>query len=312
MTLKIIITEPEFLSPQVAQILDACGEITTGPFDRSVLKQAVKDADILFIRLAHKIDRELIDAGKNLKIIATSTTGLDHIDTDYGAEKNIKILSLRGETEFLKTVTATAELSWGLLLSLTRRIDKAAEHVKQGHWQRNDFMGHELSGKTIAIIGCGRLGAMVKKYAEAFSMNVLIHDPYIENENLTPFEECLQKADIVSLHVPLNDETHHMIGAEEFALMKSESLLINTSRGAVVESSALLRALEGRQIAGAALDVIEGEEQGFGTMEANPLMNYAKKNNNLIITPHIGGLTHESLEKAERFMAEKVKNACAA
>ena len=305
---KILLTEPDFLSSKVREVLEQFGSVETGPFSREGLIKYIENIDVLFIRLGHKVDKEIIDAAEDLKIIATSTTGLDHIDVDYATRKNVRVLSLKGETEFLKNVTATAELAWGLLLDLSRKIGFAVQHTRRGHWERDVFMGQELSGKTIAIIGCGRLGRMVKKYAESFSMKILVCDPYIEDQETLSLQECLKGADIISVHVPLNKETHHMFNQDVFEFVKPGALFINTARGAVVDSGALLKALESGQLAGAALDVVEGEIQGYGTMKKNSLIQYARAHENLIITPHIGGLTCQSLEKAELFMARKIRD----
>ena len=250
--MKILISEPDGYSKAALDIYRSIGEVSADrKLNRKELLEAVADVDILVIRLGHKIDREILGAAKNLKIIACPTTGLDHIDLEAAKEKGVKIVSLKGETEFLNNVTATAELSWGLLLSLIRKIPAAFGSVKAGWWDRDSFKGIELRDKTLGIIGCGRLGKMMVRYGNAFFMNVLAHDPYINQEEIekngaepvTP-GGLLKNSDFVSVHVPLNGDTEKFFGAKEFSQMKDGAYLINTSRGAVVDEAALLLALK--------------------------------------------------------------------
>ena len=304
-------TEPDRFSVEARNLLENFCEIKAGPFTRSQLIEEAKNANVLFVRLQHKIDKEVILAAPNLKVIASATTGLDHIDVKTAQHAGIQIVSLRGEVDFLRTVTATAELSWGLMLSLLRRIPEAYQDVLSGNWQRDLFEGSELKGKTLSIIGMGRLGRMVASYAQAFDVKVVVYDPYVEDlpesvERLS-FESVLRQADIVSIHVPLNDETTHMFNEHAFEMMKPTSVLVNTSRGAVINSQSLLKALLENRIAGAALDVLEDEIQGNFTMKDNVLVRYAAKHRNLLLTPHIGGLTIESLKKSECFIARKIE-----
>ena len=293
--MKILNLEPDGYSPEALRILQSLGEVM--PFGRN-------DADVLIVRLAKQITAGVMDKLPNLKYIVSATTGLDHIDLDAAKKRGIKVLSLKGEGGFLRSVPATAELTWGLILSLTRNIPAAVESVKVGEWKRDAFKGVDLKGRTLGIIGMGRIGEMVAKYGEAFGMRVIYHDPN-RFSCIRSFGSILLDADIISVHVPLNEDTRGMFGIREFALMHEDAYFVNTSRGEVVNEEALLSALENNLIAGAALDVISGERKEHNLQ----LLAYARTHDNLIITPHIGGCTADSMEATEIFMAKKLAGA---
>ena len=246
-----------------------------------------------------------------LKFVASCTTGLDHIDMG-GCSKGIKIISLKGETDFLRDVWATAEHTWALILSLIRKVPFAFEDVKQGSWNREAWQGTELHGKTLGIVGYGRVGQQLSRYAESFGMNQVVYDKKFEIDRCPSntlctgrFKDVLRNSDIITVHVPLTDETAGMFGAEQFAMMKPGAYFINTSRGAVVDEWALINALNKGIIAGAAVDVVDGEHS-----DDSILKNWLEKKcvNNLIITPHIAGNTAESREKTQLFIAQRIKD----
>jgi D-3-phosphoglycerate dehydrogenase len=256
------------------------------------------------------LDRETIRAVSRLKVIATPTTGLDHIDLAAAQSRGIAVLSLRDDKEFLSRITATAELAWGLLLSVVRRLPWAVQAAHSGDWARDRFRGHQLSGKTLGIIGYGRLGRIVAEYGKAFRMRVLATDvsevvpaDYVER---MPLSELLPQADVISIHVHLTDQTRGMLGPPEFAQMKHGAVLINTSRGAIIDESALLSALQSGALLGAGLDVIEGEWRT--DLAQHPLIAYAASHQNLIISPHIGGVTFESQRMAYARTVEMILN----
>lgn len=272
-------------------------------------------ADVVAVvcRFGTRLDGSILAKMPALKAIATITTGTDHIDTEFCLKKGIEILSLKGEHSFLSEIHATPELTWGLLLSLIRHIPPAFERAKEGYWERAPFFGHELYGKTIAILGMGRVGKIVGRYAHAFGMEILgVNDNDVSELDypfvLCSLEKALEQGDVVSLHLPLNPSTHHFIRKEHFEIMKKSAVFINTARGALVDESALLGALRENKIAGAALDVLEDETSGSGIAKMHPLIQYASENNNLVITPHIAGMTFESMEKTNVFMANKLRD----
>ncbi len=307
--MKILILEPADYSSEALAIYRSLGNVSTDQIDRVT-------ADIIVIRLAHKLTKAFLDECKNLKIIACPTTGLDHIDLKECEKRGIKVVSLKGETKFLETITATAELAWGLLLSLIRAIPHAHHDVVfNKNWNRDAWKGCELKNKKLGILGFGRLGKIMAEYGAAFGMEVMAHDPNVDFETIssrdvTPvaFDELFKNSDILSIHIPLNEGTMKLIGADEFKLMKHTAYLINTSRGEVFDETALVQALENNQIAGAALDVLTGEHANGDFLKNNPLIEYAGKHTNLLISPHIGGATYDSMSKTEIFIANKVRN----
>jgi D-3-phosphoglycerate dehydrogenase / 2-oxoglutarate reductase len=186
----------------------------------------------------------------------------------------------------------------------------AVTHVRDGGWDRDRFKGRELHAKTVGVIGYGRLGRIVARYLSVFDTRVLAADPHVQAEALEPgvtlvaLSDLLQQADLVTLHVNLCEQTHQFFGKEAFAIMKSGAWFVNTSRGELVDEQALLVALQSGRLAGAALDVL-GAESAAG-MGEHPLVAYAREHDNLIITPHIGGCTVESMEKTECLLAERL------
>jgi D-3-phosphoglycerate dehydrogenase len=252
----------------------------------------------------------VIERGKRLKAIVTNATGTDHIDMQAAAEHGVRVISLKGETEFLESISATAELTWGLLLSLTRRIPGAIQHVREGGWERERFVGRDLAGKKLGILGLGRLGRKVARYGLVFDMEVGSYDvdPSRSMDGIKRFEtaeDLFAWAEVLSIHIPLNESTHHFVGQDLLKRMPKGALLLNTSRGAVLDDSALLACLEGGQLGGAALDVLEGELERGGLVN-NPLIIYSRTNSTTLITPHIGGASTDSWKKTEVFTAMKL------
>lgn len=269
----------------------------------------LKLVDILVVRLDHQINKRWLDQMPNLKIIATPTTGLNHIDFESALRQKIKVISLRGQTNFLKNITSTAELTLGLILVLARKIPDAFENVKSGKWDRMSFRGHQLYGKTLGIIGYGRLGKIMARYGKAFGMRIIANDLYIKTKSvkLVGLEELLKTADVVSLHILLDDKNKGFIKTNHLKLMKPTAYFINTARAELLEKGALYQALSNKWIAGAAIDVMWDERSDGGHLKKDPLWSYAKKNNNLIIVPHIGGATFEAMHITEDFIANEVK-----
>ena len=310
---RILITEPKYYSKQAIDILKEVGEVILLE-NPHLFGKLLSNIDILVIKLNFIIDRKVMEKGPKLKIIATSTTGLNHIDLDFAKERGIEIISLRGQKDFLQNVRSTAEQTLTLLLSLVRKTPWAFDSIKRQEWNREKYYGNEIFGKTIGILGFGRLGEIVASYANSLGLKVLAHDPYVDNEsisakNVTPvsFENLFKLSDFVSIHVLLTPETEKMVGAKELKLMKPTAVLINTARGEIVDEEALLAALETKQIAGAALDVIAGEKPDGSHLTNNALIEYAKNNENLLIVPHLGGATYEAMSMTEEFIANKIK-----
>ncbi len=308
---KILIAEPLDFSAAAIALLQTAGEVELRRCGREELTDAFAAYDVVWFRLGHRIDEAMLGRRPRCRILATPVTGLDHIDLAACEARGIRVISLRGETEFLKNVRATAELTIGLTLSLLRNIPAAHAAARDGIWKRDRFRGRELFGRTVGIVGVGRLGTLVAGMFRAFGSRVIGYDPREDfpqdaAERIPTLAELLTQADIVIVLVRYDESTHHLLGDREFSRMKLGAVLINTSRGGVVDEAALIAALDSGRLAGAALDVLDGEPE----IDRNhPLVAYARDHANLLLTPHIGGNTVESFEKTELFLAEKVVRA---
>ncbi|MBK8918481.1 MAG: hypothetical protein KA603_04900 [Azonexus sp.] len=309
--MKILNAEPAGYSEQARQILASLGAIVEIECTRDELLQCVTDADVLIVRLGHMIDAELIGRAKKLRAIVTATTGLNHIDQEAAKARGIAVLSLRGERTFLDGLTATAEHVWGLLLALVRRIPAATTHVAASGWDRDLFKGRQISGMTLGVVGLGRLGSMVAEYGRAFRMRVIASDivpvSHAPHVVLATLDDLLTAADVVCLLPSYQDSSHRLIGKHEFSMMKPGAVLVNASRGEVIDEFELLDALRSGRLSGAALDVLAGEAvRGEDWLRGHPLIEFARTSDRLLITPHIGGATGDSMRLAEDFMARKL------
>ncbi|MEQ8330618.1 MAG: NAD(P)-dependent oxidoreductase [Longimicrobiales bacterium] len=312
--MRILVAESKDFSARAVDILERIGEVTLADLDQHGLEAGIGDADVVFVRLRNRIDDAVLGAHPGLQAVVSPTTGLDHVDLAAADAQGTAVLSLRGETDFLETVTATAEHTWALLLALVRRIPAATQAGRRGDWDRDRYRGRELAGKTLGILGLGRLGRMVARYGDAFGMHVLAYDPYRDpwpdGVTRAPSLTVLaDRSDVLSVHVPLNDETRGMVDAKVLGRLERTSVLINTSRGGIVDEAALLDALASGALAGAAVDVVDGET-GPGGAAASPVVAYAAHHPELLVTPHVGGATLESMENTEIFMARKLASWC--
>lgn len=305
--MKIVVTESEDFSEAALAELSRIGEVVLLDVqERDHLINSIKDADVLFVRLRFFIDQIIIDSCPNLKVILTATTGLDHIDLDYFESRGGKVISLRGAYDFLNTIPSTAEHTWGLLLSLVRSLPAAFEDVKNGFWRRDFFKGNNLKSKRIGILGLGRVGFQVAGYAAAFGMEVGFYDVLDKSNHYRPFatpEDLFAWADIISIHIPLHDANRHFIGKALLDCLGADSVLINTSRGAVIDESYLCELIAQKRIKGYATDVIENELAA--DLNQNTLINLSKKGFNVIVTPHIAGATYESMAMTEEFIVKE-------
>lgn len=308
---RILIAEPLDFSPAARAVLDEVAEVELRAVPVGALAGAFAAYDVVWLRLGHRVVASDLGHAPNCRILAVPATGTDHVDLAACERAGITVLSLKGEVEFLRGVRATAEMTLALALALVRKLPEAVEHVRDGGWDRDRFRGRELAGKTAGIVGVGRLGEMVARLLSAFGMRVLGFDPHREfpaavAERRDRLEDLLAESDLVSLHVSFSSATRRLMDRGAFAAMKPGALLVNTSRGGVVDEAALLGALESGRLAGAALDVLEGEP---GISRAHPLVAAAVNDRRLLIVPHLGGNTWESLERAEVFLARKVADA---
>ncbi len=307
---QLWMTEPDRFSPSAMDRLHEHFNVITGvPADRldaDGLDIRMQETDVLWIRLAHKITKDMIqNLGEGAAVVCPAT-GTDHVEVRACEKYGVSLLCLKDEQKFLKKVRATSELSIGLMIALMRKIHLSNQHVKKGGWNRDLFQGTELFEKTLGIVGLGRLGRIVAEYGRAFGMDVIYYDPYVQDgdfRKVSKLEELARESDIASIHVKLNEETAGLISDDFFNAMRPHSVFINTSRGGIVDERALLSALENQRLAGAALDVLSGEPDVDGT---HPVIKYANENANILLTPHIGGNTVESFEKTEHYMVDKL------
>ncbi len=292
--------------PETKAILETVFEVReVRPATAEALAGRLPEADAYYASLAVRLTDDLFEIAPRLKTIATPSTGLDHIDLAAAERRGIALVSLKNERALLDRITATAELTWALVLACARRLPAAFDASRQGRWLRDGLRGHQLAEQTFGIIGCGRLGTIVSQYARAFRMNVLGYDVRddIRVETMTPvgLDELLSRSDVVSLHIHLTDANRHFINREQLTRMKPGSILINTSRGAIVDETAVLDALRHGPLAAYGTDVIDGEWRD--DLDRHPLIRHAREHDNVVITPHIGGVTYESQAMAYAHVA---------
>jgi len=254
------------------------------------LHKTIGAFDAIITRSGTLVDRALIDQGTNLKIIARAGVGIDNVDVAYASKKGIIVVN----APFGNTNSA-AEHSLAILMTLCRRVTDANASLKSGEWKRAPFTGYELKGRTMGIIGLGKVGGRVATRAKAFEMDVIVCDPYISEAraeslgvHLVTLEELLRRADVISVHTPLNEETSDLIGAGHFALMKDGVIVINCARGGIINEQAMLEALESGKVIGAAFDVWSEEPPKSEVLKkliAHPRM---------VVTPHLGANTFEA------------------
>jgi len=277
------------------------------PPPRRVLSEKIKTIDALGSLLTDKIDKALLDEAPNIRIIAQYAVGYDNIDVEECTKRGIYVTNTPGVL-----TEAVADLTWALILAVARRIVEADRFVRSGAWEETRtgwhptmMLGVDVHGKVLGVVGLGRIGSAVARRAKCFNMKILYYDVErkleLEKElgaEYVDLDYLLSNSDFVTLHVPLTKATHHLIGERELKIMKPTAYLINTSRGAVVDERALIKALEKGWIAGAALDVFEVEP----TPKDNPLLKFY----NVIVAPHIGSASRETRERMAMMVAENL------
>lgn len=277
-------------------------------------EELLASIDVVLAPLGYYVGRDKIDRCPRLRAIGSNTTGHPHIDVDYARHKGVAVVTLKYEREFLDTITPTAELTWGLLIALTRQLLPAVDSTRQGHWNRRPFPGRRmLSRMSIGIVGLGRLGYKVAQYALKFGMEVSYYDPYRASgypglRRRASLEELVADVDVVSVHVPHEKETEGMFDDAVFSAFRQGAYFINTARGELVDHAAFLRALQSGRLAGAAVDVFEDEfaPDFSARFTDHPLWRYAQEHDNLILTPHIGGSTLDAWADTEWHTIQRI------
>jgi D-3-phosphoglycerate dehydrogenase / 2-oxoglutarate reductase len=290
-TVKILVSDRIF--DDGIRLLEEKGYQVTRAWDmpKAELPKIIGDYDVLIVRSATKVKGELLANAKKLRVIGRAGEGLDNVDYEKAKTMGITLVN----TPHVSYMSV-AELTIGHMLALSRNIVQGTTSLREGKWEKEELMGHEVNGKTLGVIGCGYIGKTVERLAMALGMKVLpveecVHDRFV------PLGEMLPQADFITIHVPLTPHTHHMISTKEFNLMKKGVMLIDCSRGGVVDQEALYQAIITGKVAGAALDVFEEEP---------PKNSKLLTLNNVIATPHMGAQTHEAQFKASIQIAQAV------
>jgi len=297
---KALVCDP--VSDLALRILEEAGvEVSYRPdIGREELLSVVDGYEVLVVRSRTRVDAEVITRGGRLRVVGRAGTGLDNIDLEKSEERGVAVVNTPEAP-----VNAVAELVIGLMIAVSRGIHVGDRLIRLGGWPKKHLVGTELHGKTLGVVGLGRIGRRVAEIARGFGMKILAYDVVeIPKEildaletKLIPLDELLRNSDYITLHVPLTEETRHMINEEKLKIMKRNAFLINASRGAVIDEEALYKALKEGWIAGAALDVFEHEP---------PAGSRLLELDNIVVTPHIGAQTKEAQELAATLLAERI------
>ena len=291
MTFKILISDKIF--EEGISLLEEKGYQVTRGWDipKNELPQIISDYDVLIVRSATKVKDELLDNAKKLKVIGRAGEGLDNVDFERVNSMGIILVN----TPHVSYISV-AELTIGYLLALARGIVQGTQSLREGKWEKEKLIGTEVNGKTLGVIGCGYIGKTVERLALSLGMQVLPVEECVY-DRFVPLAEMLPRADFITIHVPLTPRTRHMISTKEFSLMKEGVMLIDCSRGGVVDQEALYEALVSGKVKGAAIDVFEEEP---------PKNSKLLRLNNVIATPHVGAQTFEAQLKASIQIAKTV------
>lgn len=302
-TIRILIADP--LAQEGIDLLRAVDHVTVDvkpKLDPEELIQIIPQYDGLVVRSGTQVNKELLKAAKRLKVIGRAGAGLDNIDVEAASKQGVIVMNAAGGNTI-----STAEHTMSMILSLSRNIPQADASVKAGRWERSGFMGVELYGKYLGVVGLGRIGSEVAARARAFGMRIIAYDPHLSDEKVreldatpvTTLEELLKQADYITVHTPLTAETRGVIAEKEFALMKPGVRLINCARGGIICEEALLAALKSGKVGGAALDVFETEPPTRQELIRHP---------KVVATPHLGASTEEAQKSVAREIALSVRD----
>ncbi len=295
--MKILITDG--LEAEAIASLKKVHQVDTAELDAKALLEQIPAYHALIVRGRTKVTKDVLAKGTNLKVVGRAGVGVDNIDVAEATARRVVVVNAP-----IASTISVAELAIGHMISWCRFLPQADKSIKEGKWEKKSFEGHEIYGKTLGLIGSGRIGAEVAKRAQVFGMTVIAFDPYLPEDVATKInvalvdkEEVLRNSDFISIHAALTPETRGMIGAGELGMMKKNAVLVNCARGEIVQEAALADALKNRTIAGAALDVFEKEPPAGSPLLSAP---------HVVFTPHLGASTHEAQYRAGGIIADQV------
>jgi len=298
--MRILITDG--LEADAIASLRKAHQVDVAELDAKQLLEQIPAYEGLIVRGRTKVTKEVFAKASNLKVVGRAGVGVDNIDVSEATARKVLVVNAPSAS-----TVSVAELAIGHMISWCRFLPQADKSIKEGKWEKKQFEGHEIYGKTLGLIGSGRIGAEVAKRAQAFGMKVIAFDPYLSpevaqkiNVALVDKGTVLRDSDFISIHAALTPETRGMIGVQDLAMMKKTAVLVNCARGEIVQEAALADALKGGTIAGAALDVFEKEPPAGSPLLSAP---------HIVFTPHLGASTHEAQTRAGALIADQVMKA---
>ena len=314
--MKLIVITPIKHLDGVYESLESMENITDLYYEPDVTKDELKkllietNADYLFTNPNKQnfiLDEDILK-GSSVIGINTASTGLNHIDLNYCEQHNIEVVSHKNDLELINDLPSTSELAFGLMMSLLRFIPTSFHSVKDGNWDYEPYVGHQIKGKTIGVIGYGRLGKIMCRLFDGWGVDTFVYDPYVhvEKDLGVDLNTLLDESDVIFLHTHVTDETRGMVDEEFLSYMKEGSYLINTARGELVDEEAIIESIKCGHLKGYGTDVIKDE---FGDIQNSKLVEFSMNpNSNVVITPHIGGMTIEGQTKAYHWAVNKLKD----
>jgi D-3-phosphoglycerate dehydrogenase len=263
----------------------------------------IHQIEAIYSRFQYNLNSKFLHKFKKLKYIITNVTGLDKLDLDYLKKKKIRVFSLKNQPRFLKKISSTAEFTFALILALLRKVIAAHQTVLLMRCNRYEFIGESLREKTLGIVGMGRNGKLISQYAKAFKMKVIYNDINKKKKNFVNLKQLFSFSDIISINVESNKETYKLINWNLLKSAKKKPILVNTSRSEILDQKSIIKAINKKILSGVALDFLE-KKKNLYTKDSIKLITLAKKNTNIILTPHIGGATQQSFDNTEKFVFE--------
>jgi len=314
--IQVLFAEPNAYGRELRDLIPKNWKCSFESFDdnHEILEHVRRNQyDVIFGRIGLNFDRCFFEACMRLKVFATPTTGLDHIDLFAAKQANVEVISLKGRLSVLEKVTSTAEHAWALLLACNRSLPDLLSSVKSGQWARGNIEIHQLSGKTLGIIGFGRLGKMLSEYAKAFRMRVIACDPYVNCQQGPPhvelisLDELLAKSDHIILSASFSRGDPPIMSWKEFSQIKKGAIFINISRGELVDEHAMIKAIDDGILKSVGTDVLVGDTTWVDCVnDQSPVLSASRDGRKIVITPHVGGYAGEAVFETRSFLIQVV------